>query len=144
MTPYLQGMKWTGAILGILLLLGLPAAAETVLVEAGRDATLIEDPDGAWANGAGPFLFAGRTSQARNAIRRGLLYFDVAAALPRRAIVESAALRLFQSGGNTGVQELRLQRLLADWGEGSSSSSGGGGAPSGLGDATWLHAFYEP
>jgi hypothetical protein len=124
-------------------LLGLPAGAETVLVEAGRDATLIQDPEGAWANGSGPYLFAGRTSQAQNGIRRGLLYFDVAAVLPRQAIIESAVLRVFQSGGNSRTQEIGLFRLLDDWGEGPSSSSGGGGAPSQPGDATWLHAFYD-
>ena len=69
MSPYFSGMKQL--LLVALLLLSLPANAETVLVEAGRDATLIEDPDGAWANGSGPFLFAGRTTQDQNGIRRG-------------------------------------------------------------------------
>ena len=137
-----QDMRWIG-ILGVLLLLGLPAGAGTVLVEAARDATLIENPDGAWANGSGPVFFAGRTSQTQNGIRRGLIYFNVAAELPRRARIESVTLRLFQSGGNTEMREIRLHRLLVTWGEGPSASSGGGGAPSDFGDATWLHAFYD-
>jgi hypothetical protein len=136
-------MRYIKTLLAILLFLSLPAAAETVLIEAARDATLIEHPDGSLANGSGPFVFAGRTSQTAGGIRRGLLYFDVASALPRNAIIESVSLRLFQSGGNTGTREVRLHRVLAPWGEGPSSSSGGGGALSGPGDATWLHTFYD-
>jgi len=136
-------MSWKTTILATLLLLGTPVLAETVFVEAARDATLIEDPDGARANGSGPLLFAGRTSQAQNGIRRGLLYFDVAAVLPRNAIIESASLRMFHPGGNNAAREIRLNRVLADWGEGASAAAGGGGAVSETGDATWLHAFYD-
>jgi hypothetical protein len=136
-------MQKIGVFLGCLLLAALPTAAETVFVEAARDATLIEDPDGAWANGSGPFLFAGHTSQEQNGIRRGLLYFDVAAALPRQAIIESVELRLFHSGGNGPQRSILLHRVQDAWSEGSSSASGGGGAPSGFGDTTWLHTFYD-
>jgi hypothetical protein len=131
-------MRYIKKSLAILFFLGLPTAAETVFIEAARDATLIEHPDGAMANGSGPFFFAGRTSQAQNGIRRGLL-----SALPRNAIVEGVSLRLYQSGSNTGTRELRLHRVQAPWGEGPSSSSGGGGVPAGAGDATWIHSFYD-
>lgn len=136
-------MKTSGCALLVTLLIALPAAAETVTIEASRDATLIEDPDGAWSNGSGAFFFAGRTNQPQNGVRRALLYFDVAAVLPRNAIVESASLTLYMSPSNSEIRALRLHRLLADWGEGPSSSSGGGGAPSEPGDATWLHTFYD-
>lgn len=141
MSPYLPRML--RIVLLALVLLGLPAAAETVVVEVDRDATLIEDPDGAWANGSGPAFFAGRNNQDQNGIRRALLHFDVAQALPRNAIVESVSLRLFHTGGNNQMREIHLHRVLADWGEGASSASGGGGAPSEPGDATWLHTFYD-
>ena len=131
------------AILLILLFLSQSAMAKTVMIEAGRDTTLIEDPDGALANGAGPFLFVGRTGQARNGIRRGLLYFDVAAMLPENAIIESASLTLYMTPSHSEFHEIRLRRLLADWGEGPSFASGGRGAPSEQGDATWLHTFYD-
>jgi hypothetical protein len=129
----------------VLLFLFLPrlAAAETVTIEAARDTTLIEDPDGARANGLGPSLFVGRTGQTRNGIRRGVLYFDVAAALPEGAIIESAALTLYLAPSNAEPREIRLHRLLAGWGEGASSASGGSGAPSEPGDATWIHTFYD-
>ena len=130
-------------ILIVMLLVGLPAAAETVTIEAGRDATLIESADGAKANGSGPNFFAGHTSQQQNGRRRGLLYFDVAGALPDKAHIESVSLTLYSVTGNPEPRDVRLHLVLADWGEGPSSASGGGGAPSEYGDATWIHTFYD-
>ena len=86
-----------GSAIGLVFLLcSLAAGEETVRIGAVRDATLIEDPDGALANGSGPFLFAGRTGQRQNSIRRGLLYFDVASAvrsiITRRSSVDAAVV----------------------------------------------------
>jgi hypothetical protein len=134
--------KCTTVLVLTLLLVG-PAAAETVAIEANRDATLIEDPDGALANGSGPVFFAGRTNQTQNSVRRALLYFDVAAVVPERAVIERVALTLFMSPSNPESRRMALYRVQADWGEGSSSASGGGGAPSEPGDATWLHTFFD-
>jgi hypothetical protein len=131
------------AIALLLLLAPALATAETVLIEAGRDATLIEEPDGALANGSGPAFFVGRNNQAQNSVRRGLVYFDVAAALPRNARVESVRLTLYLSPSNSGLRALRLHRLLSDWGEGASFASGGGGDSSAPGDATWIHTFFD-
>jgi hypothetical protein len=129
--------------MALLALLAPPAAADTVLIPASRDATIIEDPDGALANGSGPFFFAGRNNQEQNSVRRALLRFDVAGALPHQAIIEAVSLTLYMAPSNPEMRELRLYRVLADWGEGSSSSTGGGGAPSLPGDATWLHTFWD-
>ena len=127
----------------VLLLLGTtPALATTVTIEAGRDTTLIEDPAGSLANGSGPFLFVGRTNQAENSLRRGLLFFDVAAVLPANALIEEVALVLYQSQGNVGLNDICLVRAQESWGEGTSASGGGLGAPAQPGDATWLHTFY--
>jgi hypothetical protein len=130
-------------LLALLCSVPATAGAETVRIEADRDATLVEHPDGALANGSGPFFFAGRTSQGQNALRRTLLRFDVGAALPERAVVEGVSLTLFMSASNPQLREIRLHRVLADWGEGPSSSSGGSGRPSEPGDATWIHTFYD-
>ena len=130
-------------LLALLSLIPAPVIAETVRIEAGRDATLIEHPDGARANGSGPAFFVGRTSQGQNSVRRTLIWFDVAAALPERAIVESVSLTVFMSPSNSQMREIRLHRVLADWGEGPSSASGGGGRPAEPGDATWIHTFYD-
>lgn len=136
-------MRFRTVIPIAIILFFVPAAAETVFIEATRDATLIESADGGRANGSGPSFFAGRTSQDANARRRGLLYFDVAGALPEKARIESVSLRLYSVPGNPEPREIRLHLVLADWGEGASSSSGGGGALSESGDATWLHTFYD-
>ncbi|MBW2540513.1 MAG: DNRLRE domain-containing protein [Deltaproteobacteria bacterium] len=130
--------------IGLLLLFSaVSAKAETVFVEAGRDTTLIEEPAGALANGSGPVFFVGRTNQRQNSVRRGLIYFDVAAALPERARVESARLTLHMSPSNVAPHPIELHRLLAAWGEGASSASGGSGDVSAPGDATWIHTFFS-
>jgi hypothetical protein len=127
----------------VLLLTSAVAAAETILIDAGQDATLIEEPDGALANGAGRVFFVGHTNQRQNGVRRGLIYFDVAAALPENARVESARVTLYMSPSNAAPRQIGLHRLLAEWGEGTSSASGGGGDLSTEGDATWIHTFYD-
>jgi hypothetical protein len=127
----------------LITLVAAPLWADTVQLLPGRDATLIEDPDGALANGAGPFVFVGRTNQQSGSVRRALIFFDVAQALPAHAIVTRVSLRLYLAQSNPEPSTVALHRLLADWGEGPSSSAGGLGAPSEPGDATWLHTFYD-
>lgn len=121
---------------------GIPAFAETVYIAANRDVTLIEDAEGDIANGSGPAFFAGRTNQPAFGIRRGLVYFDVAAALPKKAIIDFASLRLYQESNNAQPIEISLFRLLADWGEGASATSGGRGRPAEAGGSTWLYRFW--
>lgn len=125
------------------LLVGGAGRAETVLLEADRDTTLVEHPDGALANGAGPFLYAGRTNQQLGGVRRALIRFDLGSAVPRGATIERAALSLVVTPGNPGPRVYRVHPLLEAWGEGASSSGGGGGAPSEPGDATWIHTFHD-
>ena len=50
------------------------------------------------------------------------------------------------SRSTAGDQDIQLHRLLADWGEGASKplGNGGEGNPAEAGDATWVHAFYDP
>ena len=121
-----------------------PGSAETVVVTAAADNTLIESASGAFSNGAGAVFFVGHTSQLADGRRRGLVRFDVAAALPPGAIVTAALLRLTHTQ-STHPQpiEIGLHRVLAAWGEGASVASGGGGAPSAPGDATWIHTYYD-
>lgn len=119
------------------------AASQMVSIVAGADNTLYEDADGSVSNGSGAILLAGRNNLAQDSIRRTVLYFDVAGNLPHGARVESAVLTLYMDRGNGGLRDMRLHRLLADWGEGDSAvDSGGLGAPAADGDATWLHSFY--
>jgi len=124
----------------ILALTAGSARAEQVTIIADADATLIEDPQGAFANGAGP-LFIGRTNQAAGSRRRAVLRFDVAGALPARSIVEGVELTLHLEPSNFG-EPGSLHRLLADWSEGPTFSGGGGGRPSQDRDVTWIHTRY--
>lgn len=135
-------VAWVGAAL-LLLLAPLPAAADTAFIEATRDATLVEEPSGTLANGSGPVFFVGRTNARQNSVRRALVHFDIAGALPRGARVEAVRLTLHMTPSNEAPRQLRLHRVLGGWGEGPSSASGGGGDVSYPGDSTWIHRFYD-
>ncbi|MFK7960353.1 MAG: DNRLRE domain-containing protein [Phycisphaerales bacterium] len=126
---------------GIIATWGPAAAGQTVALEPVADNTLYEDPSGSLSNGAGQHLFVGRTGDGTR--RRGLLRFDVAAAVPAGATVTSAELRLYMSRTQAGPQNVGVHRAAADWGEGTSNAPGqeGGGAPASPGDATWIHTF---
>ncbi len=95
------------------------------------------------SNGAGEFLFAGRNNQGN--IRRGLVMFDIAAAIPAGSVIDDVTLQLFMvQTQSTNALPVDLYRLEQDWGEaGSSASPGGQGAEAEPGDATWSHAFYR-
>ncbi len=141
--PAIRGCRAASIGLG-LALVALPCAGsgKTLTLPVLRDATLIESADGSLANGAGPYLFAGRTGLASGSIRRGIVSLDVAE-LPPGATVTAVRLSLHMSQTNAGSVAVGLHRVLVDWGEGASSASGGSGAPAESGDATWLHTFYD-
>lgn len=124
-------------------LAAMPVLAEMVVIPADRDATLIEDAEGDVANGSGPSFFSGHTNQAKFGIRRGIVRFDVASALPADALIDSASLRLYQSSGNAEPGTVSLHRVLSDWGEGASIATGGKGVSAEHGDATWLHTYFD-
>jgi hypothetical protein len=132
--------------------LALALEEELVLV-ADLDNTLYEtdmdteEQQNEMSNGAGSFLFAGRTKQdAGFRLRRGLLRFDLSA-LPEGARIVSAELTLHQSNIAPGAfpVEISLHRALEQWGEGASDGIGpeGQGAPAQAGDATWFHRLYD-
>jgi len=124
--PGIRGRRAASIGLG-LALVALPCAgsAKTLTLPVLQDAMLIESADGSLANGAGPYLFAGRTGQSSGSIRRALLAFDVAAQVPPGAKVTAVRLTLQMSQSNAGSVAVSLHRVLADWGEGASSASGG-------------------
>ncbi|MEW6250669.1 MAG: DNRLRE domain-containing protein [Planctomycetota bacterium] len=117
-------------------------SADVITLGAGRDNTLYEDPNGTLSNGAGQHFFAGRTLDGE--LRRGLLYFDVAGALPAGAQITGASLTLYMSKTVSGAQTVALHRLAASWGEAGSVAPGeeGSGGEAQPGDATWLQRFY--
>ena len=119
------------------------ALAEVALLRPVRDGTLVEDPFGTLANGSGDALFSGRINATSRSVRRALLAFDVASAVPAGSTVTGARLWLRLSSTSAGPASVNLHRVVADWGEGSSTSGGGGGAPAAPGDSTWLHRFFD-
>ena len=117
-----------------------------VNISSSKDNTLYEDVNGGLSNGAGDHIFAGTTGGGSgNAIRRGLLAFDVAGNIPAGANIISVTLSLNMSRSISGNQTVTLHKVLSDWGEGTSHAGGeeGGGAPATPNDATWLHTFYN-
>jgi hypothetical protein len=125
------------------------ALADVVYLTSSKDNTLYQDQNGALSNGAGDGFFAGRTGgMTGGLIRRGLIAFDVASAIPAGSTVNSVTLTLSMSMTNSSTCTVTLNKVSLDWGEGTSNASaggggGGGGAPSTPNDATWIHTFYN-
>jgi hypothetical protein len=122
----------------------LPAATpDTLTLPAAQDNTLYEAASGNLSNGKGSHLFAGVTGTS--ALRRALLRFDVAAALPPGSMVTSVELRLVNSKTLVTLPKpATLHRVLQAWGEGDSDAAGeeGEGAFAAPGDATWTQRFF--
>lgn len=131
------------------LLMSATVFADTLVLEPAKDNTLYEDPAGRFSNGAGQYLFMGRTG-SQNGIppsaRRALLSFDLSV-IPVGSQVTSAALQISinkvppQAGGAIAS----IHRVEADWGEGASNAPGpeGQGWSAEPGDATWVHRFFD-
>lgn len=121
----------------------MPSLADVVFLDAVRDNTLYENVAGDLSNGSGQYLFVGKTAQGQ--LRRTLLRFDVAAAIPAGSLIQSAELTLHMSKTNTSGTLVSVHRALADWGEGASDAADeeGIGAPAAPGDATWIHTFFD-
>lgn len=119
------------------------ATAEVADILASRDNTLYEDGAGSLSNGAGAHLFVGMTDEPNR--RRALLQFDIAAAIPAGSTIDAVNLTLNMSRTIAASEDCSLHRVLADWGEGPSDAPGreGDGAASEIGDATWIHTFYD-
>ena len=110
------------------------ASGVSLSLPASRDNTLYEDSLGGFSNGAGEYMFVGKTVQG--SIRR---------AVPAGAVVRSASVRLHVSKTISGSVPTALHCLTSNWGEGTSNagSRGGGGTFAQTNDATWLHTFYS-
>ncbi|MCY2961257.1 MAG: DNRLRE domain-containing protein [Planctomycetota bacterium] len=117
------------------------ATASEVILGANRDNTLYGE-SGSESNGAGSHFFAGTTGMGQ--VRRAVLRFDVAAGIPAGSTITDVELTLYMSKTNAGVREVRLHRVLADWGEGTSNAGSGEGAGTAAttNDATWTRRFF--
>jgi predicted lipoprotein with Yx(FWY)xxD motif len=119
------------------------ALAVSLTLAPSKDATLYEDPVGAFANGAGEYLFTGNIN--RGSSRRALIAFNLVGSIPPGATIKSVSLTLNMSRTVAGAGLVELRRVLADWGEGASdpSANEGGGTLAESGDATWIHRSYD-
>jgi hypothetical protein len=119
------------------------SCAEDVVLNASKDNSLINDPDGAFSNGVGPDIFSGRTGQVGPGALRGILAFDIAGTIPSGSAVTDVQLTLVVSKSNDDVARLHsLHAVTQDWGEGTSLAIGGNGTDSTANDATWIHNFF--
>jgi len=125
--------------------LAAPAPADEATLAPLKDNTIFSESNSR-SNGIGIGLFAGRTAPRNNgAIRRALLAFDIAAAVPAGATITSARLELRVTMSIAGSEPVTVHRLLADWGEAMSNAGGseGTGAPAQMGDVTWRFRFFN-
>ena len=119
--------------------------ADPVPFPASKDNTLYQSTTGSLSNGQGIFVFAGRTNETTNFLRRGLVAFNLSS-IPSNATVTAASLNLFLvKMGPVAPGNITVNKALRDWGEGNSNagSPGGHGAPAQTNDATWLHNFFN-
>ena len=128
---------------------GTCAAAASITLNPDKDNTIIQvtDPLAQLSNGTGD-IFAGRTNQdgsgpAITSIRRGLVHFNVADSLPAGATITGVSLSVRNVMRNNGDQTTILERVLQNWGQGTSFFAGGIGAAATNNDATWLYTFYN-
>ena len=132
----------------LVVVLAAAALADVQVLPPSKDNTLYRDTFGRnLSNGAGQFMFVGSTAlpPPDGDVRRAVIRFDIAAAIPVGSTINSVSLAMSMSKTISGPQTVELHRLLRDWGEGASNAPGeeGGGAPAAAGDATWTHTFFD-
>ncbi len=130
--------------LAALLLLGTPLFADVVTLVANRDATIYNDGVGNRSDGASANFFAGRAGINTSwPVRRALVAFDVAAAVPAGSIVTAVKIKLYMSKTVVGAMAFDVHRLTSGWNEGPSIGQSGNGAVAQVGDSTWLHTSWN-
>src|SRR5678816_2736480 len=91
-------------------LIPVAALAQTVQLAPVADTTLYSESD-TLSNGAGQYFFSGRTNQSPAAVRRGLVRFDIAGAIPAGSIITSVQLTLYMSRSKPGTDPVALYRV---------------------------------
>lgn len=123
--------------------------ADVIEFAPQMDTTLFEDENGRLGNGAGQYLFIGRTWDENGIdklLRRALVKFDLSS-LPRGSTINSASFNFTIDKvppAATGLV-INLHGVTGAWGEGASNAPGaeGRGTRAQTDDATWLHTFYD-
>ena len=119
----------------------------TATLSASKDATLYEQSVRSVANGAGQYIFTGKTNESTNSLRRALIAFDVANEIPDGATITDVTLELNMSRTIVGPMDVSLHRVTTEWEQGTSDQTGeeGGAHPVAPtpGDATWIHSIWD-
>lgn len=123
------------------------AIGATIVVTPIKDNTLYEDAQGDISNGAGQFLFAGKTGFNDGIrLRRALLAFDLSS-IPAGSTIDSVSLTMFLSKSSPGFAATNISLHLAtnNWGEAASDAFDpeGTGTAALPGDATWIYNFFD-
>jgi PKD repeat protein len=119
----------------------VPSSVAATL-DAAKDASIYSEA-ASNGNGGSDQLVAGNAASmgaAQFGIRRALVEFDVANAVPSGATILTAQLQLtntYAPTNPTGAQSVSIYFASTEWGEGATSGGIGGGAPALSGDATW-------
>ncbi|MGK0154087.1 MAG: hypothetical protein ACI9SE_001038 [Neolewinella sp.] len=118
------------------------SAQTTTTIVVDKDTILYESAAGTLANGGGTTLFAGLSGQPK--VRRTLLHFDVASAIPAGSRVLSARLEVHVISVAAPNPMAAAHRVTQAWSEGTTVAPGGqgSGGTAQNGDATWLHTDY--
>jgi len=122
------------------------APAAYTNITSCADTTLSENYP---SNNLGGVAFANSGTTQNFTRKRALFKFDIAGALPRGALVQTASLTLEvikQPSAGYAFADFDLHRMLQDWGEGTEVSptngiSPGSGSLAVAGEATWYYRF---
>jgi hypothetical protein len=126
------------------LLASAPLHADVVTITPTKDATIFNDGNGSHADGMQSTMYAGRAgTNTTYPVRRALVAFDVAGAVPAGSTITSVQVRLYMSQTTVGSFNFTLNRLTTNWNEGPTVGQSGGGGNSQVGDTTWLHTFWN-
>lgn len=122
-------------VLGLCVSLFHSGTAATAVLTPVADSTLFESsPDNNL--GGSTTVVVGTTAQGKR--NRGLLKFDLSAAVPAGAVVQSATLELVltsDASSGAGTLPIGLHRMLVEWTEGT--GNGNQGLAAGAGESTW-------
>lgn len=125
-------------------LLCASATADVVAIEPSKDATIYNDGVGNRADGAGSTMYSGLAGTNTTwPVRRALVAFDVAGAVPAGATIQSVQLKLYMSKTVVASKTFGIHRVTTGWNEGPTSGFSGNGNAAAVGDTTWLHTFWN-
>ena len=105
------------------------------------DNTIFKDAE--LSNGLGEYVFTGTTRAG--VTKRTLVMFELESIVPDDMEVDSAHLILVPAKVKPGSTDVKVYKVAAEWGEGTSEATDGDGkgAPATKNDATWIFAKYD-